>query len=309
MGTISNEKDYEKSKWLEIEERMGVMCRSRFRGKDNDEETRRDADVKKCEVHVTRGYHPVRMKALLEQQGLAAALKELPATIIAAYGHAIQKKAYNTLILCLGDRVLREITKKTTATGIWKKLDFIHDKFHKLVGDLAALNTGISDEDQALLLLASLPSAYDNFVETLLYGRDILKLEEVLATLDSRELQKMTEAKGDGGEGLYMRGRSRSERYAARNAEYGGQVRFKFKFHVGQRHVCYGIKAKLNSDGYSRKREFYRKDAVGQDKGYKGFTDGTIRNKRANCVYTMDGHAVTMKTLKGRKQFGEYQTE
>ncbi|GJT80379.1 zinc finger, CCHC-type containing protein [Tanacetum coccineum] len=82
------------------------------------------------------------------------------------------------------------------------------DEFHKLVGDLAAIDTAISDKDQAFLLLTSLSSSYDNFVETLLYGRDTLKLEDVLATLDSRELQKMTEAKGDGGEGLYVRRRS-----------------------------------------------------------------------------------------------------
>ncbi|GKD26930.1 hypothetical protein Tco_1233144, partial [Tanacetum coccineum] len=31
-------------------------------------------------------------------------------------------------------------------------------------------------------------------------------------------------------------------------------------------------------------------------------------NKKANCVYTLDGQAVTRKTLKGRKQLGEYQT-
>ncbi|GKE51382.1 hypothetical protein Tco_1486538 [Tanacetum coccineum] len=42
----------------------------------------------------------------------------------------------------------------------------------------------------------------------MLYGRDTLKLEDVIATLNSRELQKITKAKGDGGEGLYVRGRS-----------------------------------------------------------------------------------------------------
>nr|GEW72553.1 zinc finger, CCHC-type [Tanacetum cinerariifolium] len=82
------------------------------------------------------------------------------------------------------------------------------DEFHKLVGDLAAIDTAISDEDHALLLLTSLPSFYDNFVETLLHGRDSLKLEDVLAILNSRELKKMTGAKGDGGEGLYVKGRS-----------------------------------------------------------------------------------------------------
>ncbi|GKA25895.1 zinc finger, CCHC-type containing protein [Tanacetum coccineum] len=56
------------------------------------------------------------------------------------------------------------------------------DEFHKLVGDLAAIDTAILDEDQALLLLTSLPSSYDNF--------------------------KKTEVKGDGGEGLYVRRRS-----------------------------------------------------------------------------------------------------
>ncbi|GKC14707.1 hypothetical protein Tco_1011489 [Tanacetum coccineum] len=37
--------------------------------------------------------------------------------------------------------------------------------------------------------------SYNTFVETLLYGRDNLKLENRLATLNSKELQKMTEAK------------------------------------------------------------------------------------------------------------------
>ncbi|GJY43837.1 hypothetical protein Tco_0432050 [Tanacetum coccineum] len=82
----------------------------------------------------------VRMKALLEQQGLASSLKELHAATIATYNNFLQKKAYSALILCF---------------------------------------------------------------ETLLYGWDTLKLEDMLVTLNSRELQKMTEAKGDGGKGLY----------------------------------------------------------------------------------------------------------
>ncbi|GKB59543.1 hypothetical protein Tco_0915729 [Tanacetum coccineum] len=54
------------------------------------------------------------------------------------------------------------------------------DEYHKLVGDLAAIDTAISDMDQ---------------------------LEDVLVKLNYRELQKMTEAKDDGGEGLYVSGR------------------------------------------------------------------------------------------------------
>ncbi|GJZ13714.1 hypothetical protein Tco_0548944 [Tanacetum coccineum] len=59
------------------------------------------------------------------------------------------------------------------------------DEFHKLVGDLAAKDTAILDEDHALLLLTALPSSYNNFMETLPYGRDTLKLEDVLVTLNS----------------------------------------------------------------------------------------------------------------------------
>ncbi|GJX05087.1 zinc finger, CCHC-type containing protein [Tanacetum coccineum] len=136
----------------------------------------------------------VRMKALLEQQGLAAALEELPAATIAAYDYVIQKKAFSALILCLGDRSYGRLPRRRLQRGFGKS-------------DLAAIDTAISDEDHAFLLLTSLPSSYDNFVETLLYGRDTLKLEDVLATLNSRELQKMTKAKGDGGKGLYVRRR------------------------------------------------------------------------------------------------------
>ncbi|GKD78285.1 zinc finger, CCHC-type containing protein [Tanacetum coccineum] len=133
--------------------------------------TETEFDMAKFDGKNDFGLWQVRMKAFPEQQGLTAALK---GGVTCSYECDSQSKHI--------------------------------DEFHKLVGDLAAIDTTISDEDQALLLLTYLPSSYENFVETLLYGRDTLKLEDVLATLNSRELQKTTEAKGDGGEGLYVRG-------------------------------------------------------------------------------------------------------
>ncbi|GJS71952.1 hypothetical protein Tco_0704793 [Tanacetum coccineum] len=118
-------------------------------------------DIKKFDEKNNFGLWQVRMKALLEQQGLAAALEELLATTIVAYDNVIQKKAFSALILCLGDR---------------SQCEHI-DEFHTMVGDLAAIDSAISNEDHALLLLTSLPSSYDNFVETLLYGRESIKVQ------------------------------------------------------------------------------------------------------------------------------------
>nr|GFA83937.1 reverse transcriptase domain-containing protein [Tanacetum cinerariifolium] len=102
---------------------------------------------------------------------ILATLKELPTATIVVYDNLIQKKAYNALVLCLSVRCLREITKETTGG----KSLFEHiDEFYKLVD--------------------------------FLYGWDTFKVEDVLVTLNSKELQKMKNAKGDSGEGLYVRG-------------------------------------------------------------------------------------------------------
>nr|GFA12044.1 zinc finger, CCHC-type [Tanacetum cinerariifolium] len=46
----------------------------------------------------------------------------------------------------------------------------------------------------------------------------------------------------------------------------------------------------------------------GKIKVIKGSLVVLSGTRRANCVYTLDGQAVSKKTLKGRKQLGEYQT-
>ncbi|GKA49345.1 hypothetical protein Tco_0742418 [Tanacetum coccineum] len=56
------------------------------------------------------------------REGFDAALKTLPVDMKAGEKVALMKKAYSTLILCLGERVLRVVTKKTTVAGIWTQL-------------------------------------------------------------------------------------------------------------------------------------------------------------------------------------------
>ncbi|GJX79980.1 hypothetical protein Tco_0328129 [Tanacetum coccineum] len=171
------------------------------------------------------------MRALMVQQGCDAGLETLPADMKAGEKATLVKKAYDTLILCMRNQVLREVTKETTAAGIWTKLTSLYmtkslanrlylkkklytyymspgtklgdhiDEFNKLILNLANIDIEIEDEDHSLMLLTSLSSSYENFVETLLYGRESLTMEDVLATLNSRELKKKTEGTKEETEG------------------------------------------------------------------------------------------------------------
>lgn len=69
------------------------------------------------------------MKTLLVHQGLFATLnkeelkEEEDRKSWMKVSAEIQSKAHNALILSLGDQVLREVSEKVTAIGIWDKLE------------------------------------------------------------------------------------------------------------------------------------------------------------------------------------------
>nr|KYP46596.1 Retrovirus-related Pol polyprotein from transposon TNT 1-94 [Cajanus cajan] len=60
------------------------------------------------------------------------------------------------------------------------------DVFNKLILDLENIDVTIDDEDQALLLLCSLPRSHFYFKDTLIFGRDFASLDDVQATLNSK---------------------------------------------------------------------------------------------------------------------------
>ncbi|GKC87631.1 zinc finger, CCHC-type containing protein, partial [Tanacetum coccineum] len=128
-------------------------------------------DIEKFDGKNNFGLWQIKMRALMVQQGCDAALETLPADMETSEKATLMKKAYNTLILCVGDRVLRDVTKLTST-----KLGDHINEFNKLILDLANIDIEIEDEDQALMLLTSLPSSYENF-EGLLKER--LSKEEV----------------------------------------------------------------------------------------------------------------------------------
>ena len=98
------------------------------------------------------------------------------------------------------DEVLLEVIDETTATDLWKKLESKFqkksltnrlyqkqhlytlwmtknmqmkdhlDNFNRIIQVLQGVCVKIDDEDQAIILLCSLPILYENFVDTMLYG-------------------------------------------------------------------------------------------------------------------------------------------
>jgi hypothetical protein len=57
------------------------------------------------------------------------------------------------------------------------------DECNKILMDLKNIDIQIDDEDQALILLCSLPKFFDNFVNSMLYGRDTISLVDVKFSL------------------------------------------------------------------------------------------------------------------------------
>nr|GEY75957.1 retrovirus-related Pol polyprotein from transposon TNT 1-94 [Tanacetum cinerariifolium] len=152
----------------------------------------------------------IKMRALLIQHGCEAALEVLPVDMEAQAKVELNKKAHNAVILCLviGNKFYQKKKLYAFYMSAGQKISKHIDEFSKIVLDLANIKVKFEDEDLALLLLTSLPVSYKHFVDTLIYGREALTLKDVMATLNSKEIKEKSKAKGDNGEGLYVRGRT-----------------------------------------------------------------------------------------------------
>nr|GEU66622.1 retrovirus-related Pol polyprotein from transposon TNT 1-94 [Tanacetum cinerariifolium] len=217
-------------------------------------------DVEKFDETGNFGLLRIKMRALLIKHGCEAALEVLPTDMEAQTKAELNKKAHTVIILCLGNKVLKDVTGETPTAGVWSKLETLYmtkslakklylkkklyafympaglkiskhiDEFNKIVLDLANIEVKLKDEDLVLLVLTSLPTSYEHFVDTFLYGREELTLEDVMATLNSKEIKERYKANGDDGEGLYVRGRtdrrdSRQSRGKSRSKSRGGRLK------------------------------------------------------------------------------------
>ncbi|KAH9717203.1 hypothetical protein KPL71_021739 [Citrus sinensis] len=143
----------------------------------------------------------IKMEALLITQGLGDAINPVIKSEDAEASSSrtpeqmaeIDKKARSTIILSLGDSVIREVAKEKTVAGLWAKLEQLYmtkslanrlyikkkmfsmrmiegasldehiDEFNKVCDELEPIDEGLSDESKALLLISSLPKSYEHF--------------------------------------------------------------------------------------------------------------------------------------------------
>ncbi|MFQ6649693.1 hypothetical protein Gotur_023348 [Gossypium turneri] len=83
-----------------------------------------------------------------------------------------------------------QLFKKHLFTFRMNEGELLRDHISQLItllNDLKHVEVHIHDEDQAMLLLCSLPHSYKSFKETLIYGRDKLSFEDVKGHFLSRD--------------------------------------------------------------------------------------------------------------------------
>ena len=180
-----------------------------------------------------------RVKDLLVQQGLAKALKKKPEAMSDDTWEDLQAKAVSTIRLCLADEVMYHVIGDESPAGVWAKLEsrymsksltnklFLKQKlfglkmvegsdliahintFNQIVSDLLRIEVVFDEEDQALMLLSSLPGSMETLVTTLLWGKETLELEEVTAALLAYNQRRQQTEGVYPGEGLVVKGGDR----------------------------------------------------------------------------------------------------
>lgn len=150
----------------------------------------------------------------------------------------MMKKARYAIVMHLSNNVLRQVIGEESPAGMWSKLEQLYmtkttsnkiylkgkfyrftmdstktlnqnlDDFNKIVLDLSNIGEKVDEEDQAIILLYSLPDQFRELKTVIQYGKETLSLEDVLSILKTKEFELNVEkGKKEKDESLFMRGR------------------------------------------------------------------------------------------------------
>ncbi|KAL8523558.1 hypothetical protein ACS0TY_013505 [Phlomoides rotata] len=241
------------------------------------------------------------MKALLVHHGLSGALKtdkSEESSAAAAKKVEINEKAHSAIILCLGDKPLREVCQEKTAIDVWRKLESLYqtksvsnklyvkqklldfrmsdgkdlneqlDTFNKYIDDLEDLDVKMDDDDKTLMLLNALPKSLDSFKDSVLFGnKDGVSYDTVLTTVKTKILR--------------VQGRDVKAEKKAHDSAESLNIKFKKgkKFQKGKGGQLDKGKNKSKDSGFVERRKCYNCNKIGhlkkdypEKKGNKGDT-------------------------------------
>ncbi|TYK10340.1 Retrovirus-related Pol polyprotein from transposon TNT 1-94 [Cucumis melo var. makuwa] len=198
-----------------------------------------------------------KIRAILIQHKVAKILDEerLPENITESEKRDMDEMTYSTILLYLSDEVLRLVDEATTIGELWKKLESLYlkkslsnkiyikekffgykmdqsksleenlDEFQKIIVDLNNIGEKMSDENQAVILLNSLPEIYREVKAAIKYGRDSLNMSIMLDALKTRNLEIKKECK----DGELLMARRRSEKKSWKGKERSSRSKSKGK--------------------------------------------------------------------------------
>ncbi|GKB42755.1 hypothetical protein Tco_0887697 [Tanacetum coccineum] len=152
-------------------------------------------NIKKFDGKNDFGLWKIKMRALMVQQGCDAALETLPVDMEAVTkettaAEILTKLTSLYMTKSLANRLYLKKKLYTYYMSPGTKLGAHIDEFNKLILDLVNIDIEIEDEDQALMLLTSLSSSYENFVETLLYEKESLTIEDVFGESEFKGVEE-----------------------------------------------------------------------------------------------------------------------
>ncbi|KAG8483273.1 hypothetical protein CXB51_022363 [Gossypium anomalum] len=185
-------------------------------------------EIEKFDGETNFNLWQVRMMAILVQSGLKKVVTgKKPENLNKTEWEELDEKALSAIQLCLANTVLQEVLMEKTSSSLWKRLETLYatkslanrlvlkqrlftfrmnesellkdhiSQFITLLNDLNNVEVHIDDEDQAMLLLCSLPPSYKSFRETLIYGRDKLSFEDVKSNEEDVAGANLADENGD----------------------------------------------------------------------------------------------------------------
>ncbi|GJZ51941.1 hypothetical protein Tco_0606456, partial [Tanacetum coccineum] len=137
----------------------------------------------------------INIRVLLIQHECKAVLEVLPMDVEAEAKAEINKKAHSAVILCLGNKVLREVIEEMITAGVWSKLDTLY-MTKSLDNKLYLKKKLYTFYMPAGRKFSEHIDEFNKIVLDLANIEEALTLEDVMATLNSKKIKERSRRRG-----------------------------------------------------------------------------------------------------------------